>query len=207
MSALGTTIISIGIRATWNLKGNRLSINCDWTSLAVIVLRAEWSSTGIDHQWPSLIFAPGEPEKIACQSTVFEPHWLSLFSRRVNLKTAPVDRSNSIALLQPPNCRKRPLIIYLTCKMRWFFLNQPSIWIGHGRFCFKLTKELAKEALQVTVPDTVITLKRREHYSLCIRLFGDVPPIVTHVYIWLFPGRGWVHFEWSMKGSQGGTKE
>ena len=25
------------------------------------------------------VFAPGEPKKIACQLTVFEPHWLSLF--------------------------------------------------------------------------------------------------------------------------------
>ena len=36
--------------------------------------------TGIDyHCWPVLVFAPGEHDKCACQSTVFEPDWLSLF--------------------------------------------------------------------------------------------------------------------------------
>ena len=68
-----------------------------------------WSSTGIDYHWP-VFFAPGEPGEIACQSTVFEPHWLSLFcapsdpqlgstiigqqcfSRQVSLKKSPVNQ-------------------------------------------------------------------------------------------------------------------
>ena len=58
----------------------RLSINCVWTPLAVIVLRAKWSSTVIDlHLLPALVFAPRDPKKFACRLTVFEPHWLSLF--------------------------------------------------------------------------------------------------------------------------------
>ena len=56
----------------------RLSINCVWTSLAVIVLRAKWSSTVIDlHLLPALVFAPGDPKKFACRLTVFEV-WTSL---------------------------------------------------------------------------------------------------------------------------------
>ena len=49
------------------------------TSSAVIVLRADWSSTGIDHHSPALLFTPGGPGKFACRLTVFEPHRLSLF--------------------------------------------------------------------------------------------------------------------------------
>jgi len=84
----------------------------EWTSLAVIVLRAEWSSTGIDHHWSALLFAPDVSRKCAASgksdwtssavivllavilysqlgSTIIGQHW---YSRQVNLSKSPVSQ-------------------------------------------------------------------------------------------------------------------
>ena len=75
-----------------------------WVMLCFRTLNCDRSSSA------SLFFAPGEHEEVACQSTVFEPHWLSLFcapsdpqlgltiigqhcfSRQVNLRKSPVNQ-------------------------------------------------------------------------------------------------------------------
>ena len=108
--------------------------------VAVLFLRAEWTSTGIDdHHWPALLLAPGEPILFACRSTVFEPHWLSLFCAPTDPQLGSrIDDHHWPALLLV-----KMLLLLVAVESHWypiaysysmyrpwcFYCHQTSLWI------------------------------------------------------------------------------